>query len=197
MHLDATPLLGGREAQVRDELPTRELHGVVVEVPSHRDEIGRRDHLVVAADPGAPLQLGREPSVLDADRYPQPLRVARAAGEGVECLLLVEGDLGGHGDPLLHGRLGQVLLGKVVGSLPTLTRSGEDRQDRLHRRAVGPVVAEVAVGAYSTSGFLGGFSILQADSADALKKQLEDHPHLMVEGNSIEVCEFLALPGME
>ena len=63
-----------------------------------------------------------------------------------------------------------------------------------------PVTAAGSVGASSAdtaSGFLGGFSILQADSADDLKKLLEDHPHLMVEGNSIEVCEFLAIPGME
>ena len=62
-----------------------------------------------------------------------------------------------------------------------------------------PVTAAGSVGgsgADSASGFLGGFSILQADSADALKKQLEDHPHLMVEGNSLEVFEFLSLPGM-
>ncbi len=52
-------------------------------------------------------------------------------------------------------------------------------------------------GAGSDGGFLGGFSVLQADSAADLDRLLEGHPHLMVEGNSIESYEFLALPGME
>ena len=47
------------------------------------------------------------------------------------------------------------------------------------------------------AGFLGGFSILQADSAYDLGNLLDSHPHLMVEGNSIEYYEFLAIPGME
>src|SRR6476661_6612305 len=56
-----------------------------------------------------------------------------------------------------------------------------------------PVTAAGSVGAKSDggSGFLGGFSILQADSADDLGKLLDSHPHLMVEGNTIEYYEFL------
>lgn len=42
---------------------------------------------------------------------------------------------------------------------------------------------------------VGGFSILEADSADALRGLLEDHPHLMLDGASIEFFEFLELPG--
>ena len=42
---------------------------------------------------------------------------------------------------------------------------------------------------------VGGFSIMEADSADALRGLLEDHPHLMLDGASIEVFEFLELPG--
>lgn len=45
-------------------------------------------------------------------------------------------------------------------------------------------------------GYLGGFSILQADSADALDSVLEGHPHLE-QGGSIDYFEFLAVPGME
>jgi hypothetical protein len=40
-----------------------------------------------------------------------------------------------------------------------------------------------------------GFSILQADSADALRAVLDGHPHLEM-GGSIEILEFLPIPGM-
>jgi YCII-related domain len=42
---------------------------------------------------------------------------------------------------------------------------------------------------------IGGFSILQADSAQALQKVLEGHPHT-THGGTIEVLEFLPIPGM-
>jgi hypothetical protein len=44
--------------------------------------------------------------------------------------------------------------------------------------------------------FIGGYSIMEAESVDALKSQLEVHPHLQIDGATIEILEFLALPGM-
>jgi len=41
-----------------------------------------------------------------------------------------------------------------------------------------------------------GYSILEADSLDAAVALLEDHPHLTVPGNDIDVLEFLPMPGM-
>jgi hypothetical protein len=41
-----------------------------------------------------------------------------------------------------------------------------------------------------------GFSVLQAESADAVTAALDGHPHLQMPGASIEVLEFLAIPGM-
>jgi len=41
-----------------------------------------------------------------------------------------------------------------------------------------------------------GFSILQAESAKAIQDLLKDHPHFNAPGSSIEVLEFLAMPGM-
>jgi hypothetical protein len=42
-----------------------------------------------------------------------------------------------------------------------------------------------------------GFSILEADSTDAVTKLLDGHPHLHSPGNpSIEILEFLPVPGM-
>jgi hypothetical protein len=42
---------------------------------------------------------------------------------------------------------------------------------------------------------VGGFSILEADSADAARRLLEDHPHLHSPGAVIEVLEYLPMPG--
>jgi hypothetical protein len=45
------------------------------------------------------------------------------------------------------------------------------------------------------SDHISGFSILQAESADALTGVLDGHPHLQMRG-SIEVLEFLSMPGV-
>ena len=42
-------------------------------------------------------------------------------------------------------------------------------------------------------GFVGGFSIVQAESADAAKKIFDGHPHFENPGNSIELLEQLAM----
>ena len=42
-----------------------------------------------------------------------------------------------------------------------------------------------------------GFSILEADSPEAVLSVLEEHPHLMTPGETyIEVLEYLPMPGM-
>jgi len=43
---------------------------------------------------------------------------------------------------------------------------------------------------------ISGFSILQAESRDALLAILDGHPHFKMPGGTIEVHEFLPLPGM-
>ena len=43
---------------------------------------------------------------------------------------------------------------------------------------------------------IGGYSILQADSLEAVRKVLDGHPHLSMPGASIEVLEFLPMPGV-
>ncbi|HEV3190767.1 MAG TPA: hypothetical protein VGY54_09745, partial [Polyangiaceae bacterium] len=42
---------------------------------------------------------------------------------------------------------------------------------------------------------LGGFSILQAESKEALAETLKGHPHFMMPDGFIEVVELMALPG--
>lgn len=46
------------------------------------------------------------------------------------------------------------------------------------------------------AGFVGGYSLMEADSLDELKGLLDGHPHLMMDGSSIEVLELLPVPGM-
>jgi hypothetical protein len=43
---------------------------------------------------------------------------------------------------------------------------------------------------------LGGFSILQAESKEALGESLKDHPHFMMGDGSIEIVELMPIPGM-
>ena len=44
---------------------------------------------------------------------------------------------------------------------------------------------------------IGGFSILEADNPDALRRLLDDHPHFHSPGDTgIEVLEFLSIPGI-
>jgi hypothetical protein len=61
-----------------------------------------------------------------------------------------------------------------------------------------PLADAAHLGPGSTGGdseHVTGFSILQAESADALTGVLDGHPHLGT-GGSIDVLEFLAIPGM-
>jgi len=43
---------------------------------------------------------------------------------------------------------------------------------------------------------LGGFSILQAESKEALAETLKGHPHFLMPEGSVEVIEVLPVPGM-
>ncbi len=43
---------------------------------------------------------------------------------------------------------------------------------------------------------LGGFSILQAESKEALAETLKGHPHFMMPDGFIEVIEYMPMPGM-
>lgn len=51
-------------------------------------------------------------------------------------------------------------------------------------------------GAETTTNDLGGYSILQAESKEALAASLKEHPHFMAPDSSIEVVEIMPIPGM-
>jgi len=46
------------------------------------------------------------------------------------------------------------------------------------------------------SRHVGGYSILQGESGEDIKKLLDGHPHYHSPDATIEVHEFLAMPGM-
>ncbi|MGE0551704.1 MAG: hypothetical protein AB7O24_16360 [Kofleriaceae bacterium] len=43
---------------------------------------------------------------------------------------------------------------------------------------------------------LGGYSIMQAESKEALAASLKEHPHFMMPDSTIEVIEIMSIPGM-
>jgi hypothetical protein len=51
-------------------------------------------------------------------------------------------------------------------------------------------------GAAPATNDLGGYSIMQAESKEALAESLKGHPHFMMPDGSIEVVEFMPIPGM-
>lgn len=58
-------------------------------------------------------------------------------------------------------------------------------------------VATVGHASGKSEGFVGGYSIMQAENVDVVKEMLKDHPHLMMPGGaSIDIFELLQMPGM-
>jgi hypothetical protein len=50
-------------------------------------------------------------------------------------------------------------------------------------------------GSSPSTNDLGGFSVLQAESKEALAETLKGHPHFMMPDGSIEVVELMPMPG--
>jgi hypothetical protein len=58
------------------------------------------------------------------------------------------------------------------------------------------VVATSAGGSSPSTNDLGGYSVLQGESKEAVAESLKGHPHFMMPGGTIEVIDFLPIPGM-
>ncbi len=50
-------------------------------------------------------------------------------------------------------------------------------------------------GASPSGSQVGGFSILQGESSQAVTELLQQHPHFRAPGGRVEVLEFLPMPG--
>lgn len=51
-------------------------------------------------------------------------------------------------------------------------------------------------GASAASNDLGGYSIMQADSKEALADTMKGHPHFLMPDGTIEIVELVPIPGM-
>ena len=51
-------------------------------------------------------------------------------------------------------------------------------------------------GASPTTNDLGGYSIMQGESKEALSDTMNGHPHFMTPGGFIEIVELMPMPGM-
>ena len=60
---------------------------------------------------------------------------------------------------------------------------------------LGKSVRVTKEGASPATNDLGGFSIMQAESKEALAESLKGHPHFMMPGGFIEVVDFMPMPG--
>jgi hypothetical protein len=95
---------------------------------------------------------------------------------------------------------------QMASASPEQAQAGMDMWMRWAEKA-GPAVVDlgsplgssrlIPSGADGQTGTpIGGFSVLEADSADAVTALLEDHPHLQSPGGVIEVLDYLQMPGM-
>jgi hypothetical protein len=61
---------------------------------------------------------------------------------------------------------------------------------------LGMSVRVTTAGASPHANDLGGFSILQGESKEAVAEAMRGHPHFMTPDGSIEIVEMMAIPGM-
>jgi hypothetical protein len=89
---------------------------------------------------------------------------------------------------------------QMAGATPEQAQAGMDAWTTWAQKAgdavvdLGAPLGVVEPGG-DTGDPVGGFSILQADNADAVRAVLDGHPHAAI-GGTIEILEFLAIPGM-
>jgi hypothetical protein len=51
-------------------------------------------------------------------------------------------------------------------------------------------------GASPTTNDLGGYSVMQAESKEALAESMKNHPHFMMKDGFVEIVELMPMPGM-
>jgi hypothetical protein len=60
---------------------------------------------------------------------------------------------------------------------------------------LGKAVRVTPKGSSPVTNDLGGYSIMQAESKEALAETMKGHPHFMMGDSSIEITELMAMPG--
>jgi hypothetical protein len=61
---------------------------------------------------------------------------------------------------------------------------------------LGKTKAVSASGVKDTRNDVNGYSVIEAESAEAAAKVFEGHPHLRMKGATIEIMGYVQLPGM-
>jgi hypothetical protein len=93
---------------------------------------------------------------------------------------------------------------QMAGATPEQAQAGMDAWMRWAEAAGerivdlgAPLGESTMVGAPSDvdGSHIAGYSLMQAGSVDELKDVLESHPHLQMDGASIQVLEVLPMPG--
>ena len=95
---------------------------------------------------------------------------------------------------------------EVMKSTPEQQKKGMDEWMKWSQKAApsivdmgGPLGKALLVtpkGASPITNDLGGYSVLQAESKEALAESLKGHPHFLMKESSIEITELMPMPGM-
>jgi hypothetical protein len=94
----------------------------------------------------------------------------------------------------------------MMKATPEQQKAGMDAWMAWGQKAAGSIVDMGAplgkalnvtpAGATPAKNDLGGYSIMQADSKEALAATLKGHPHFMTTDGVIEITEMMPMPGM-
>ena len=89
---------------------------------------------------------------------------------------------------------------------PDQQKAGMEAWMTWHKKAQGTIVDMGAplgksvrvtkTGASPSTNDLGGYSILQAESKEALAESLKGHPHFMMPEGFLDIVEIMPIPGM-
>jgi hypothetical protein len=103
-------------------------------------------------------------------------------------------------------KAGAADFAKAMSSTPAQQKAGMDAWMAWSQKAaksivdmgapLGKALRVTPSGASPVTNDLGGYSVLQAESKEALAETLKGHPHFMMgEGSSIEITELMPMPG--
>jgi len=95
---------------------------------------------------------------------------------------------------------------EVMKSTPEQQKKGMDEWMKWSQKAassivdmgapLGKAMSVTPKGAAPITNDLGGYSVMQAESKEALAESLKGHPHFMMKESSIEITELMPMPGM-
>src|SRR5678816_3884390 len=90
----------------------------------------------------------------------------------------------------------QASFDQMMKATPEQQKAGMDAWMAWSQRAKSSLVEMGAPLGKATPSHndLGGYSVLQAESAEALAAQMKEHPHFMMQDGTIEIVEIMPVP---